>query len=575
MAVRHFLGRVSLAILCCTGTWAQQYTISTIAGTGTSGFAGDGSSATSAQLASPDRVLVDSSGKIYIADGVNWRIRQISGGTINTIAGSGTAGYAGDGAAATKAELSDPTGIALDSSGNLYIADSSNNVIRMVSTGGTITTFAGNNTVGFTGDGGLAVDAELSNPTAVAVDSSGDVYICDAGNNVIRKVSSSNIFTVVGGAATELQLNQPDGIAFDSKGAMYIADTGNRRIVKFVPGFISVIAGNGNLGDTGDGGPAVDAALGDPMGLAVDAAGNLFIADTFNSKIRKVTPDGIISTVAGDGVQGYFGDKGLATKAGLYFPHDVTVDKSGNLYIADTFNSVIRMLQPQAPAIFANGVVNGARFKAPIAPGELASIFGTSFANENQGATLPLGTSLGGVSVTVNGKSAPILYVTPSQVNFQVPWETTGSTASVIVTVNGRTSAAISVPLLTAAPGLFTSSTGQAAVQNANSSANTPTNPAKVGSNVTVYFTGTGPVSPAVADGAASPKGTPAQVISTATATIGSATAQVTFAGLAPGFVGLGQMDIVIPSGLSSGTHTLTLSIAGENSNSAPISVTQ
>jgi uncharacterized protein (TIGR03437 family) len=575
MAVRHFLSRVSLAILCCTGTWAQQYTISTIAGTGTSGFAGDGGAATSAQLASPDRVLVDSSGKIYIADGVNWRIRQISGGTINTIAGSGTAGYAGDGAAATKAELSDPTGIALDSSGNLYIADSTNNVVRMVSTGGNITTFAGNNTAGFIGDGGVAVDAELSNPTAVAVDSFGNVFICDAGNNVIRKVSSANIFTVVGGAATELQLNQPDGIVFDSKGAMYIADTGNRRIVKFVPGFISVIAGNGNLGDSGDGGPAVDAALGDPMGLAVDAAGNLFIADTFNSKIRKVTPDGIISTVAGDGVQGYFGDKGLATKAGLYFPHDVTVDKSGNLYIADTVNSVIRMLQPAAPAIFANGVVNGARFKALIAPGELASIFGTSFANQNQGATLPLGTSLGGVSVTVNGKAAPILYVTPYQINFQVPWETTGSTASIVVTVNGRIGSAISVPVLTAAPGLFTSSTGQAAVQNADHSANTPTNPAKVGSTVTVYFTGTGPVNPAVADGAASPKGTPAQVTSTATATIGSATAQVSFAGLAPGFVGLGQMDIVIPSGLSSGNHTLTLSIAGENSNSAQISVTQ
>jgi uncharacterized protein (TIGR03437 family) len=526
-------------------------------------------------LASPDRVIVDPSGKIYIADGVNWRIRQISSGTINTIAGSGTTGYTGDGAAATKAELSDPTGIALDSSGNLYIADSTNNVIRMVSTSGNITTFAGNNTVGFIGDGGLAVDAELSNPTAVAVDSFGNVFICDAGNNVIRKVSSANIFTVVGGAATELQLNQPDGIVFDSKGAMYIADTGNRRIVKFVPGYISVIAGNGNLGDSGDGGPAVDAALGDPMGLAVDAAGNLFIADTFNSKIRKVTPDGIISTVAGDGIQGYFGDKGLATKAGLYFPHDVTLDKSGNLYIADTANNVIRMLQPEAPAIFANGVVNGARFKAPIAPGELASIFGTSFANQNQGATLPIGTSLGGVSVTVNGKAAPILYVTPYQVNFQVPWETTGSTASVVVTVNGRISAAVSVPVLTAAPGLFTSSTGQAAVQNANSSANTPTNPAKVGSAVTVYFTGTGPVSPAVADGVAPPKGTPAQVTSTATATIGSATAQVTFAGLAPGFVGLGQMDIVIPSGLSSGTHTLTLSIAGENSNSAPISVTQ
>jgi uncharacterized protein (TIGR03437 family) len=576
MAVRHFLGRLSLAILCGTGAWAQQYNISTVAGTGTSGFTGDGGAATSAELNGPVRVIVDSSGKIYIADAPNQRIRVISSGTINTFAGDGTGGYTGDTAAATKAELDGPVGMALDSSGNLYIADATNNVIRMVSTGGTISTFAGNHTAGFTGDGGLAVDAELSNPTAVAVDKFGNVFICDAGNNVIRKVASTNIFTVAGGAATELQLNQPDGIALDSNGVMYIVDTGNRRIVKFVPGVsIAAIAGNGLLGDSPDGGPAVDASLGDPTGVAVDAAGNVYIADTFNSKIRKVTPDGIISTVAGDGINAYFGDGGLATKATLYFPHDVTLDSSGNLYIADTFNNVVRILKPAPPSIFASGVVNAARFKPEISPGELASIFGTGIADQNAGAGLPATTTLGGVSVTVNGKAAPILYVTPYQVNFQVPWETTGSTASIIVTVNGRSSAAVSVPVQTAAPGLFVSSTGQAAVQNADSSANTPSNPAKVGSTITAYFTGTGPVSPAVADGAASPKSPPAAATSVATATIGSLSSQVSFVGLAPGFVGLGQMNIVVPAALKTGNYQLVLTVAGETSNPAQVSVTQ
>ncbi len=516
------------------------------------------------------------SNTIYICDGVNERVRKISGGTISTVAGNGTAGYTGDNAAATNAELDGPTGIAFDSSGNLYIADATNNVIRMVSTGGTISTFAGNNTAGFDGDGGLAVDAELFNPTAVAVDKFNNVFIADAGNNVIRKVSSANIFTVVGGAATTLQLSQPDGLVIDAAGTLYIADTGNRRIVMVPQGKGPVvIAGTGNLGGSGDGGPAVDAELGDPTGLAVDAAGNVFIADTFNSKIRKVTPNGIISTVAGDGIQAYFGDKGVATKAALYFPHDVTLDSSGNLYVADTFNNVVRMLTPEAPAIFANGVVNAARFRAEIGPGELASIFGTSFADQNAGASLPVTDKLGGVSVTVNGKAAPILYVTPYQINFQVPWETNGANANVVVTVNGRTSAALSVPVQTAAPGLFVSSTGQAAVQNADSSTNTPANPAKVGSTITAYFTGTGPVTPAVADGAAAPKSPAAAVTSATGATIGGSAAQIIFAGLSPGFVGLGQMDIVVPSGLKTGTYPLVLSIAGEVSNSAPVSVTQ
>ena len=306
----------------------------------------------------------------------------------------------------------------------------------------------------------------------------------------------------------------------------------------------------------------------------MDSAGNVYIADTLNSRIRKVTPDGIINTIAGDGIDAYFGDGGPATKAGIYFPHDVTVDAAGNIYIADTFNNVIRLLQPEAPAIFNKGVVNAANFKAQISPGALASVFGTSFASQSLGSSFPLTAMLGGVSVNVNGKAAPVLYVTLGQVNFQVPWETAVGTASVTVTVNGKTSAAVSVPVLTAAPGLFVSSSGRAVVQNADSSPNSASHPAKVGSTVTAYLTGSGPVSPAVADGAASPKN-PAIVTSSRSATIGSESAEVSFAGLAPGFVGLLQMNIVVPSGLATGDYPLTVSIAGETSNAGTISVTQ
>jgi uncharacterized protein (TIGR03437 family) len=318
----------------------------------------------------------------------------------------------------------------------------------------------------------------------------------------------------------------------------------------------------------------VAAGLGDPMGIALDAAGSLYIADTFNSKVRKVTPDGVITTIAGDGINAYFGDGGVATKAALYFPHDVASDSAGNIYVADTFNNVVRLLQPSAPAIFTKGVVSAATFKTQTSPGALASVFGTGFASQEIGSTFPLGTSLGGVSVKVNDKLAPVLYVTPGQVNFQIPWKTAIGTASVVVIVNGKTSAAVSVPVSIAAPGLFVSSSGRAAVQNADFSANSPSNPAKVGSTVTGYLTGSGPVSPSVADGAPSP--TPAaQVTSSVSATLGSASATVSFAGLAPGFVGLLQMNIVVPSGLADGSYPLAVTIAGEKSNAGTVNVKQ
>ncbi len=194
MTIRQFfmpltLGALSLTLaLSCA--WSQQYTINTYAGNKTAGFSGDGGAPLSAQLDGPIGLAFDSSGNIYIADSVNQRVRKISGGTITTVAGNGTVGYSGDGAAATSAELNGPSGVAVDSSGNLYIADSANHVIRMVTSGGTISTFAGNNTGGYAGDGGPAIDAMLEFPTGVAVDKSGNVYIADSGNNVIREVSA-------------------------------------------------------------------------------------------------------------------------------------------------------------------------------------------------------------------------------------------------------------------------------------------------------------------------------------------------------------------------------------------------
>ncbi|TMB73578.1 MAG: hypothetical protein E6J52_11405, partial [Chloroflexi bacterium] len=334
-------------------------TISTYAGSGSFGFSGDGGPATDAQLGVPVGVALDPAGNLYIADHDNGRIRKVtSGGTISTYAGSGSRGLSGDGGPATAAQLYSPHGVALDTAGNLYIADS--NRIRKVTPGGTISTYAGTGTGPFSGDGGPATAAQLSSPAGVALDLTGNLYIADDGNYRIRKVTpggtistyaggGSSNFSGDGGPATAAQLNVPVGVALDPAGNLYIADQGNSRIRKVTPGgTISTYAGTDTPGFSGDGGPATAAQLNVPVGVAVDPAGNLYIADSGSSRIRKVGPGGTISTYAGGGggTPGFLGDGGPATAAYLNNPVGVTLDPAGNLYIADLGNARVRKVTP-------------------------------------------------------------------------------------------------------------------------------------------------------------------------------------------------------------------------------------
>jgi uncharacterized protein YjiK len=336
-------------------------TISTVAGDGTQGFSGDGGPATNASLYEPNGVAVDAAGNVYIADPGNSRVRKVStSGTVTTVAGNGSPGFSGDGGPATNASLDGLRGVAVDAAGNLYIADWVNPRVRKVSTSGTITTVAGSGTYGFSGDGGPATDAGLSSPYGVAVDAAGNLYIADAGNSRVRKVSTSGTITTVagsgtfgfsgdGGPATDAGLNSPVGVTVDAAGNLYIADSGNHRVRKVsTSGTITTVAGDGTFGFSGDGGPATNASLNIPYGVAVDAAGNLYIADPGNSRVREVAASvppllsGTISTVAGDGTQGFSGDGGPATDAGLSGPYGVAVDAAGNLYIADPGDSRVR-----------------------------------------------------------------------------------------------------------------------------------------------------------------------------------------------------------------------------------------
>ena len=333
--------------------------ITTIAGNGVFGFSGDGGQATAASLTQAWGVAVDGSGNLYISDVLTGRIRKVTpGGTISTVAG-GNFGFSGDGGPATSAALHFANDVTVDATGRLYIADSGNGRVRSVSVNGTIATFAGTGLVNFSGDGGPAASALLSQPSRVASDSAGSIFIADTFNNRIRKVSPAGIISTVagtgvagfsgdGGPAVSASLKEPLGVVVDAAGNVYFADTGNglvRRISSI--GVITKIAGNGSYAFSGDGGLATNASFAGPAGLALDATtGNLFIADSGNHRIRRVTPGGIITTVVGNGVQGFTGDGGQATSASLSDPRGIAFDTNGNLFIADFGNNRIRKVTP-------------------------------------------------------------------------------------------------------------------------------------------------------------------------------------------------------------------------------------
>jgi sugar lactone lactonase YvrE/Flp pilus assembly protein TadD len=343
-------------------------TITTVAGNGTAGYSGDGGPATSAELNGPQGLAVDGAGNLFIVDTGNNRIRKVdAAGTITTAAGNGTQGYSGDGGPATSAELNLPAGVALDNTGNLFISDTGNSRLRMVNPAGTITTVAGNGKRGYSGDGGPATSAALI-PVGVAVDGAGNLFI--AGAFRLRKVNPAGIITTVagdgrccklgdGGPATSAELNGPTGVAADNAGNLFIADLGNHRIRKVnAGGTIITVAGGGTPGDvggySGDGGPATSAQLNWPVFVTVDNAGNLFVGDRGNNRIRKVNSAGIITTVVGNGAGGYFGDGGPVTGTSVELRRlgGVAVDAAGDLFIADSNNNRIR----EVPRVAASTV---------------------------------------------------------------------------------------------------------------------------------------------------------------------------------------------------------------------------
>jgi uncharacterized protein (TIGR03437 family) len=607
----------------------------TAAGSAAAGFSGDNGPATSAQLTQPLDLSFDAGGNLYIAD--RSRVREVNPrGIVTTVAGAAYLFGIGDGGAATAAELYLPSAAALDTAGNLYIADAGANRVRRASSSGIVTTVAGTGVAAPGGESTPAAATPLINPTAVAIDPYGNLLIVETGANRIRQVAADGLIRTVAGTGAaglgpdslppaQTQLDAPRGLCLDRTGNLYVVDTANQRVLFApLPGVVATAAGNGAAGSAGDGGPAPFAQLNQPTACALDSAGNLYIADTYNHRIRRVDSTGNIATVAGTGAAGYAGDEGPATAATLNAPRGIAADDngdifisdsgnnvlrqvtsdgvihtiagttagfagdggpalsaaintpggilldgSGDLYFADTGNSRVRQLVPLAvtappstalPVPLA--VMNAASLSTgPVAPGEAISIFGSGLGPQT------------GVTALLNPNSLLSTQLAGSQVFFDAVaaplfFAQSGQiNAQVPYTVAGNATTNVTVvyqgvTVNSAALAVAASAPGVfSTTLNQDGSSNSISNPAPAGSYLTVFATGEGLTNGANLAGQPAAAPCPRPNLPV-NATVAGIAAQIVWYGSAPGLVGILQVNLAIPGPyLPSGPALLQLTI--------------
>jgi len=558
-------------------------------------------------------VSVDEAGNLYAPyfnKHMVYNVDHVASTTV--IAGNGKAGYSGDGALATNAQLTFPLGTAVAPDGTVYIADYGNSRIRKIAPNGIITTIAGS-TAGFSGDGRQASSAKINGPFSMALDAAGNLFFVDYINFRIRKIAASGVITTVagtgrvtqsgdGGPATSAD-SYPGWLALAPDGSIYFTDDGNfqspgyKRVRRVAPnGIISTVAGTGVAGFTGDGGPATAAQLRSVEGIALDSGGNIFISEGFGARIRKVDRSGIINTYAGTGTAGSAGDGGPAIQAQLNYPSGLVIDVDGNLYIADTDNRKIRKISPPpAPTIrTTNPVLTSFLGNSGFSSNTYVEIYGSIFSTTSRlwagsdfsGSNAP--TSLDGISVTVNGKQAFVYYISPGQININTPEDTATGPVQIQVKTPLGLSNAVTVnrsrlsPTLQSVPQFlvggkqyvvalipdFKTFIGQPNLLQGVSFI-----PAKPGDTVSIYALGCGTTNPPTQAGIIAAQGSPLAL--PYQLTIGGVPAPVTFAGMVGGSIGLYQFNVVIPI-VSPGDQPIQLTVDGvSNAQNLVITVGQ
>lgn len=547
-------------------------------------------------------VSLDSAGNIYVADPAKHMVYKTDRlGATTTVAGTGTAGYSGDGALATAAQIRQPGGVAVAPDGSLYIAEYGNHRIRKVASNGIITTVAGTGVAAFSGDGGPATAARIYAPLSIVADSAGNIFFTDIGNYRVRKITPAGVISTVagtgrcpvksgdGGPATAAD-SCPGWLALAADGTLYFTDDGDARgfgfarVRKVAPnGVISTVAGTGDPGFSGDGGAAPAALFRSVFGVAVDSVGNVYISDSGNARIRKVGVDGVVNTYAGVGTAGATGDGGPAIRAQLNNPMGLTMDPEGNLYVADRNNVKIRKISPPAlPAISStNAVVPSFVGKAAFGSNMYVEIYGSNLApttrtwagNDFNGANAP--TSLDGVTVTVNNRPAFIYFISPGQININTPEDTT--VGPVLIQVRnplgfsntGTATRARLSPTLHSVPQFAFGGRQFVAAQTPDfrSFIGVPGmvpgvtfTRARPGDTVLIYALGCGPTNPPTQAGVVASQN--AALMLPHEIKIAGVPATVTFGGVVAGSIGLYQFNVIIPQ-VPAGEQLIELIVDG------------
>jgi uncharacterized protein (TIGR03437 family) len=545
----------------------------------------------------------DAQGNFYAADGDTHNVYKIDpAGSITTFAGTGRAGFSGDGGPASSAALRNPYGIAICPDGNAYITDYGNDRIRKVDANGVITTIAGG-TGGFTGDGGPASAARLNGPFSIVCDASGNLIFTDFINYRIRRITPAGVINTIAGTGRTSQSG--DGglaagsdliagwLAVANDGTIYFTDDGGttlngyQRVRKISNNIVTTLAGTGVSGYSGDGGPAGAAQLRSASGVAVDRNGNVFIADARDNRVRKVSPSGVISTYAGTGTAGNTGDGGPALQARLNFPSGMVSDDAGNLYFTEVNTDRIRRVAaPPVPQLRTDSaILTSFGGKAGFSSNTYVEIYGMNLSATTRlwagadfnGVNAP--TSLDGVSVDINGKPAFIYYISPNQINVNTPEDTAVGPVQVQVRTPFGPSNTITVnrarlsPTLQTVPQFLINGKQHVVALTPDFSTyighigmipGVAFRPAKPGDTISIYALGCGPTTPPTQAGVVAAQGS--SLMLPYTLQIGGATAQVSFAGIVGATIGLYQFNVVVPA-LPPGEHAITLTIDGVPNN--------